>query len=154
VITHNTTVQRSTLNVHPQPQLTLMIGLIFSSSSSHCESLPTTTAFAAPRPILVSYYHLIRPNTISDPHVVMSAPAAFLNSNPSSLVSTGPGAPVMNTVHPLRLTPVSNHLGLDHCSERPLAASVRCNSCHLDLPRNGIICPPCTTNTMTNPRRP
>jgi hypothetical protein len=35
----------------------------------------------------------------------------FLSSNPSSLVSTGPGAPVMNTVHPL--TPVSNHLGLD-----------------------------------------
>jgi hypothetical protein len=38
-------------------------------------------------------------------------PVPFLSSNPSSLVSTGPGAPVMNTMHPL--TPVSDHLGLD-----------------------------------------
>ena len=38
-------------------------------------------------------------------------PVPFLSSNPSSLVSTGPGAPVMNTVHPL--TPGSDHLGLD-----------------------------------------
>jgi hypothetical protein len=38
-------------------------------------------------------------------------PAPFLSSNQSSLVSTGSGAPVMNTLDPL--TPVSNHLGLD-----------------------------------------
>lgn len=35
----------------------------------------------------------------------------------SSLVDTGPGAPVMNTVHPL--TPVSNHLGLDGIHTTP-----------------------------------
>jgi hypothetical protein len=39
----------------------------------------------------------------------MSTP--FLNSNPSPLVSTGPGVPGMNTVD--SLTPVSNYLGLD-----------------------------------------
>ncbi len=38
-------------------------------------------------------------------------PEPFLSSNPSSLVSAGSVAPVINTAHPL--TPVSNHLGLD-----------------------------------------
>jgi hypothetical protein len=37
----------------------------------------------------------------------------FLSSNPSLLVSTGPGSPVMNTVRPLSLPSVSHHLGLD-----------------------------------------
>jgi hypothetical protein len=50
-----------------------------------------------------------------DPHVAMAAP--FLSSNSSSLVSTGPGAPVMNTVNPL--TPVSNYLGLDGIHTTP-----------------------------------
>ncbi|KAN0109310.1 hypothetical protein V8E52_009494 [Russula decolorans] len=45
--------------------------------------------------VRVSYYHL----GSESPHVVMPAP--FLRSNSSSLVSTGRGAPVMNTVHPL-----------------------------------------------------
>lgn len=43
-------------------------------------------------------------------------PPPFLSSNPSSL-STGPGALVLNTVHPL--TPVSNHLGLDGLQATP-----------------------------------
>jgi len=47
-------------------------------------------------------------------------PSPFLGSNPSSLVSTGPGAPVMNTVHPL--TPVSNHLSLDGIHTTPSEA--------------------------------
>lgn len=37
--------------------------------------------------------------------------APFLSSNPSLLVSTGPGAPDVNPVHPP--APVSNHLDLD-----------------------------------------
>ena len=46
-----------------------------------------------------------------------SCPHHFLAENPSSLVSTGPGVPVMNTEHPL--TPVSNHLGLDGMHTTP-----------------------------------
>ena len=43
--------------------------------------------------------------------------ASFLSSNSSSLISTGPGAPVMNAVN--ALTPVSNYLGLDGIHTTP-----------------------------------
>jgi hypothetical protein len=86
-------------------------------------------------------------------------PAPFLVSNPSSLVSTGPGAPVMNTGHPLM--PVSNPLGLNGIhttpfevgqlsgeeSTRERPASVRCDNRHSVLPRQKI-CPPCRSNTV------
>jgi hypothetical protein len=44
-------------------------------------------------------------------------PVPFLSPNPSSLVSTGPGAPAMNTVHPL--THGSDYLGLDGIHTTP-----------------------------------
>src|SRR5580698_1479029 len=44
-------------------------------------------------------------------------PAPFLGANQSSLTSAGPGAPIMNTVHPL--TPVSNHASLDGMHTTP-----------------------------------
>jgi hypothetical protein len=58
-----------------------------------------------------THSHILLIDQISDPHVAIVVP--FLSANPSSLVSTGPGAPVMSTVCPLSLPSVSNHLGPD-----------------------------------------